>query len=172
MDRGWHWLQIRWYFELSSNEWLMFYCEILELLNFSVTSPSINNKEMSSAAAKKLEQELSSELPQFMHTEIIYTLRRLLPADLKVMYVGSGENEDPVTPNPFCSDWECTPHQEKGGVRVTRYITFNWWVLLFLLSSILIFIHPVIQSHVGDVATVSILHEKQHLWHSQEYWLL
>jgi hypothetical protein len=99
---------------------------IVEFCNVSVTSPSTRNKEKSSAAAKKLEQELSSELPQFTHTEIVYTLQRLLPADLKVMYVGPGRNEDPVTPNPFCSDWECTPHPEKGGVRVTSYITFNW----------------------------------------------
>jgi len=104
----------------------------VKLLNFSATAPSINNKEKSSAAAKKLEQELSSELPQFMHTEIVYTLRRLLPADLKVMYVGPGENEDVITPNPFCSDWECTPHPDKGGVRVTPYITFNWCVLQYV----------------------------------------
>jgi hypothetical protein len=106
---------------------MRFYCaEVLKLLNFSATLPTINDKEKSCGAAKKLEQELSSELPQFMHTEIVYTLQRLLPADLKVMYVGPGRNEDIVTPNPFCSDWECTPHPEKGGVRVTRYITFNW----------------------------------------------
>jgi len=94
----------------------------VKLLNFSATAPSINNKEKSSASAKK---ELSSELPQFMHTEIVYTLRRLLPADLKVMYVGLGENEDVITPNPFCSDCstECTPHPDKGGVWVTPYIT-------------------------------------------------
>lgn len=99
---------------------------MLKLINFSATSPSVNNKEKSSAAAKKLEQELSSDLPQFMHTEIVYTLQRLLPADLKVMYVGPGRNEDRITPNPFCSDWECTPHPTKGGVRVSPFITFNW----------------------------------------------
>lgn len=99
--------------------------ERLLSLRLEATAPNINSKEKSSAAAKKLEQELSSELPQFMHTEIVYTLRRLLPADLKVTYVGPGENEDVITPNPFCSDWKCTPHPDKGGVRVTPYITFN-----------------------------------------------
>jgi hypothetical protein len=98
----------------------------VKLLNFPATAPNINSKEKSLVAAKKLEQELSSELPQFMHTEIVYTLRRLLPADLKVMYVGPGANEDLITPNPFCSDWECRPHPDRGGVRVTPYITFNW----------------------------------------------
>ncbi|XP_033607605.1 probable ATP-dependent RNA helicase DHX34 isoform X2 [Cryptotermes secundus] len=105
---------------LLRNKW-----EQLLNLRLEATSPSVNNKEKLSAAAKKLEQELSSDLPQFMHTEIVYTLRRLLPADLKVMYVGPGENEDLITPNPFSSDWECTPHPKKGGVRVTPYITFN-----------------------------------------------
>jgi hypothetical protein len=98
----------------------------VKLLNFSATAPNIKSKEKSSAAAKKLEQELSSELPQFMHTEIVYTLQRLLPADIKVIYVGPGENEDVITPNPFCSDWECTTHPDKGGVQVTPYITYNW----------------------------------------------
>jgi hypothetical protein len=105
---------------------MFYYVGMLKLIHFPATSPSVNNKEKSSAAVKKLEQELSSDLPQFMHTEIVYTLRRLLPADLKVMYVGPGRNEELIAPNPFSSDWECTPHPKKGGVRVSPFITFNW----------------------------------------------
>ncbi|PSN45175.1 putative ATP-dependent RNA helicase DHX34 [Blattella germanica] len=77
------------------NKW-----ERLLNLRLEGTTPSITNQEKSSAEAKKLEQELSSELPQFMHTEIVYTLRRLLYADLKTMYVGPEENSEPVIPNP------------------------------------------------------------------------
>ncbi|KAJ4441064.1 hypothetical protein ANN_10914 [Periplaneta americana] len=93
-------------------------------LRLEATQPNVINQEKACAVAKSLEEDLSSELPQFMHTEIVYTLRRLLPADLKIIYVGPGKNEEPVTPNPFL-DWESIPHPSKGGVRVTPYITFN-----------------------------------------------
>lgn len=61
-----------------------------------------------------------------MHTTVPYTIKRLLPADLKTIYVGSGENYIEVLPNPFQSDFECEGHSIKGGVRLTSNITFNW----------------------------------------------
>lgn len=61
-----------------------------------------------------------------MHTTIPYTLKRLLPADLKAIYVGNGENCVSVDPNPFQSDFEVIPNVVKGGVRLTNAITYNW----------------------------------------------
>lgn len=61
-----------------------------------------------------------------MHTTVPYTLKRLLPADLKTIYVGCGENNILIDPNPFQSDFVVIPNSIKGGVHVTNTITYNW----------------------------------------------
>lgn len=61
-----------------------------------------------------------------MHTTVPYTLKRLLPADLKTIYVESDENNILISPNPFQSDFVAVPNSIKGGVRVTNTITYNW----------------------------------------------
>lgn len=61
-----------------------------------------------------------------MHTSCPYTIRRLLPADLKIMYYGREENAVDVNSNPFEENFECVPHEIKGGVRLTNFITYSW----------------------------------------------
>ncbi|XP_017888997.1 probable ATP-dependent RNA helicase DHX34 [Ceratina calcarata] len=73
----------------------------------------------------EIEYSLTQELIEYMHTTVPYTLKRLLPADLKTIYVGNDENKAVVDPNPFQSDFEIIPHPMKGGVRVTNAITYN-----------------------------------------------
>lgn len=63
-----------------------------------------------------------------MHTTVPYTLKRLLPADLKIIYVGNGKNNILIDPNPFQSDFIITPNSVKGGVHVSNIITYNWYV--------------------------------------------
>lgn len=74
----------------------------------------------------EIEQSLTRELIEYMHTTVPYTLKRLLPADLKMIYVNSGNNNTSIEPNPFQSDFKSTPNVKKGGVRVTDSITYNW----------------------------------------------
>lgn len=61
-----------------------------------------------------------------MRTEIVYSVKRLLAADLQVMYVGCGYNEIPITPNPFQSDFEAHSNTTVGGMQVTTRITYDW----------------------------------------------
>lgn len=74
----------------------------------------------------KVEQSLTQELIEYMHTTIPYTIKRLLPADLKMIYVGNGNNGTSIKPNPFQSDFESIPNVIKGGAYVTDSITYNW----------------------------------------------
>lgn len=73
-----------------------------------------------------LEYELSKGLIDFMHTSVPYTIKRLLVGDLKSIYVEGEENFMTITPNPFETDFECQSNSKKGGVRLTKNITFNW----------------------------------------------
>lgn len=67
---------------------------------------------------------------QFMNAEIGYTVKRLLAADQKVMYEGpSGEPVSFTGPNPFSDDWTVCEDDKFGGLRLSPYLTYDWWAL-------------------------------------------
>lgn len=62
-----------------------------------------------------------------MNAEIGYTIKRLLAADQKVMYVGpSGEEISFTGPNPFSDDWRVCEDDKYGGLRLSPYLTYDW----------------------------------------------
>lgn len=93
------------------------------LLNQRLQDPNTNDSEKQDFS--EIEYTLTQELIDYMHTTIPYTLKRLLPADLKTMYTGSNENNISIDPNPFQSDFAVIPNLIKGGVYVTNIITYN-----------------------------------------------
>lgn len=61
-----------------------------------------------------------------MNTEVVYTLKRLLPADLKTMYVRSEGDRLTVDPNPFAAgDFVTSAKETKGGVWLTENICYG-----------------------------------------------
>ncbi|KAK3910448.1 putative ATP-dependent RNA helicase DHX34 [Frankliniella fusca] len=72
-----------------------------------------------------LEQKLTEEIILFMRSEVVYSIKRLLAADLKVMYVGMSYNEEIISPNPFQEEFEAHPNSSIGGMQVTSRITYN-----------------------------------------------
>lgn len=72
-----------------------------------------------------VERSLTRELIEYMYTTLPYTIKRLLPADLKSVYVGAGNNDASVQPNPFQADYSSAPNAAKGGVHVTGNVTYN-----------------------------------------------
>lgn len=83
------------------------------------------------AEASRLSAHLASELPRLLHTEITYSLSRLLAADRKILFLGPGVNDIHVEPNPFLPPSLATntfvpePHLRKGGVRLTPFLTYG-----------------------------------------------
>jgi ATP-dependent RNA helicase DHX34 len=71
--------------------------------------------------------DLERDLCKFMHSDINYTIKRLLPADLKTLYHGDTNNIEHLilNPNPFCETFECIGNDVKGGVFVTENITYG-----------------------------------------------
>ena len=87
---------------------------------------------------EELETKLSRGLIEFMNTETLFSIRRLLPGDLKVMYtnqMGSDSNAGPLPvqqeENPFEFDqndstkFKITSNDKKGGVYLTNYVTYD-----------------------------------------------
>ncbi|XP_031621594.1 probable ATP-dependent RNA helicase DHX34 [Contarinia nasturtii] len=98
----------------------------LESMTKSVESELATDKRQ--VESKKLENELWSNLATFMNSEILYTIKRLLPADLKTLYVGPMDDYSELLsqfkPNPFADDFECTPNDVKGGIQITDNILY------------------------------------------------
>lgn len=98
--------------------------DILENKNLDNEMKKINE------ILKKLEQKLSQAVISFMNCEVVYTVKRLLPGDLKIMYNQSFEEQEEMmracTPNPFNETFDCVADEKKGGIRVTTYINFGW----------------------------------------------
>ncbi len=74
----------------------------------------------------KLEAKLSAGLMNFIHTEVVFSVKRLLPGDLKVMYYGLDRGLDvEVDENPFGDQEEVRPNETKGGLMLNDYLTYN-----------------------------------------------
>ncbi|XP_049871355.1 probable ATP-dependent RNA helicase DHX34 [Pectinophora gossypiella] len=74
---------------------------------------------------EELQHDLSCDISAYMSAEVYYTIKRLLPGDLKVLYYGADETHPSIDPNPFEEKFECRPHDKKGGVYVTDNVVYN-----------------------------------------------
>uniref|UniRef100_A0A1B0GQ33 DEAD-box helicase OB fold domain-containing protein n=1 Tax=Phlebotomus papatasi TaxID=29031 RepID=A0A1B0GQ33_PHLPP len=98
--------------------------EKLKVLTESVDEP----KKPPGPEFEKLELELWDDLTLFMNSNVYYTIKRLLTADLKGLFRGkSPEDEDPVAlePNPFAETKESYMNGERGGFYVTDNIIYG-----------------------------------------------
>lgn len=98
-----------------------------ELLQMKLTDTSAQVRDDSKhrAVQAALETRLSRGLVEFIHNKTVFSMKRLLAADIKVAYVGPGRNMDCVDGNPFQGQAEPLPHLKKGGVRMTSNVTYN-----------------------------------------------
>uniref|UniRef100_A0A182Q8L6 RNA helicase n=1 Tax=Anopheles farauti TaxID=69004 RepID=A0A182Q8L6_9DIPT len=108
-----------------------------KLKALTVTADGELTKMERNVSIEQMNRELWSNLAQFMNTEVCYTIKKLLPADLKSLYKGpqtSGEDEDGdedeqrmelPDPNPFAEDFQPVHNEAKGGVHLTENITYG-----------------------------------------------
>lgn len=99
----------------------------LRLLNLKLDDAvsTIKNDDNAKLEQQRLETSLSTGLIDFLHNETIYSVKRLLPADIKVAYVGRGLGFFEDKKNPFEREVDPTRHPVKGGMVLTEHITYN-----------------------------------------------
>ncbi|XP_058801679.1 probable ATP-dependent RNA helicase DHX34 [Phymastichus coffea] len=95
------------------------------LLNLKLQDKSNMSSEDKKENIEEIEYELNKGLVEFMHTSVPYTVNRLLVAHLKNIYVRGDQNSTIINTNPFSTDFEVVPHEKKGGIRLTKQITYN-----------------------------------------------
>jgi len=99
----------------------------LKLLNLKLdmTINTVRNDNASLVNQHELESQLSKNLIDFVHNETVYSIKRLLPADLKVAYVGRNFGVLTDIKNPFEPEFSPKPHDEKGGMMLTANVNYN-----------------------------------------------
>uniref|UniRef100_A0A1A9WXX5 ATP-dependent RNA helicase DHX34 n=1 Tax=Glossina brevipalpis TaxID=37001 RepID=A0A1A9WXX5_9MUSC len=72
------------------------------------------------------EKDLWHDLVDFICTPVAYSIKRLLPADQKTLYTHrSLEIGDKFKRNPFATDYEITPNDERGGLNVSENVVYG-----------------------------------------------
>lgn len=94
-------------------------------MKLSDTSAQVRDDERHRAEMNTLEAKLSRGLVEFVHNTTVFSIKRLLPADLKVLYVGAGRNIETLEANPLGEDFGPSPHLTKGGMRLSANVTHN-----------------------------------------------
>lgn len=94
-----------------------------------LVTQKLTESQIENAAKSRDFEQLERELANFMSCEIFYTIKRLLPADLKTLYKGLREENYEsllLDPNPFSESFTCILNDVKGGVFVTENISYGW----------------------------------------------
>lgn len=100
-----------------------------EPLDYSSIDESNRRKEK----AKILENILKKKLSEFLDSSVLYSLRRVLPAELNTIYVKNYNTKTESTENELLKQLSATSNTEKpvlnetkGGYKITEYLNYNW----------------------------------------------
>ncbi len=92
-----------------------------------------NDRPVRSPEVRKMQTQLVKSIYSFIDVEILHSVRRLLAADTKRLYVGKRDEQIPINEQiksiqPFkcLQENEYSVHPIKGGIQVTPYFTYNW----------------------------------------------
>ena len=92
-----------------------------------LSSSEIEEKEYK---MRNLTKNLKKKLVQFLDSDIVYSLRRMLPADVASVYISKYNNKSDDEQNAeleFLNKFEkFEENKEKGGYKITDYLTYNW----------------------------------------------
>ncbi|XP_037805947.1 probable ATP-dependent RNA helicase DHX34 [Lucilia sericata] len=85
------------------------------------------NRKSSSKSNTYTEEDLWHKLIELMSANVPYTIKRLLPADLKNIYNHEtpADVEEKFKTNPFDKDYEITINLEKGGINISENVVYN-----------------------------------------------
>ncbi|XP_054718318.1 probable ATP-dependent RNA helicase DHX34 [Uloborus diversus] len=83
------------------------------------------DKEEKSAEIQKMGQKIYNLIADFFHTEVIFSVRRLLAADVKNIYVGPQDGNVAVAVGLLSESSDAVEDPVKGGLKIKNYLTYN-----------------------------------------------
>ncbi|XP_045216497.2 probable ATP-dependent RNA helicase DHX34 [Mercenaria mercenaria] len=91
-------------------------------LRLEDTFLSMESERRISQRARKLERMLASKLTEFLSSDVRYTLRRVLAAEMKNVYIRADRSGEEIK-DVFHTSTESKPHPTKGGLIINEYLT-------------------------------------------------
>ena len=94
----------------------------------ALSSAEIEEKEYK---MRNLTNNLKKKLVEFLDSDIIYSIKRMLPADIASIYISKynskTNNDEQKVELEFLNKFEkFEENKETGGYKVTDYLTYNW----------------------------------------------
>lgn len=133
------WLELRFVDTAAAQSLLLKACQLRYRWNDLLMVRLDPNRPLKEKDIQKLEQkmkrmqrELHYDLIAFTQTQILYTIKRLLAADLKVIYQGHDpeaetRNEEIRNDiNPFWPEFRSVVHPRKGGLQMADFLVYGW----------------------------------------------
>lgn len=81
---------------------------------------------------KRMQKDLHYDLIAFTQTQTLYTIKRLLAADLKIIYRGCAledagipDEKNPSEINPFWPEFLAVTHPRKGGIQMADFLVYG-----------------------------------------------
>ncbi|XP_063433122.1 probable ATP-dependent RNA helicase DHX34 isoform X3 [Mytilus trossulus] len=96
-------------------------------LRLQDTFKSFNSEKKINPRARKLEKILAEKLSEFLSSDVLYAVRRVMTAEMKYVYKGPGrvdENSD-LPSGLFMSNMKNDIHPVKGGIQINDYLCHN-----------------------------------------------
>lgn len=137
-----NWIEVQFATALTGEKFLLKVCSIRsiweKLLDKRLQGRQVNKEEsryqrmintifLLGDSMGRIDEDLMDLILQLLRADICYTIRRLLPADRKVAYVGRQPESDLPLPsdNPFYEEFAIVRNEYYGGIRVTPYLTYD-----------------------------------------------
>jgi ATP-dependent RNA helicase DHX34 len=104
---------------------------IEKLFQLRLNENQSENAKNAEYQAAKLERTLKKKLTGFLDSDVTYSLRRVLPAELNKIYINkyaSPSDNESKSSLPKCLEGFNTNNeidQVKGGLKITEYLTYN-----------------------------------------------
>lgn len=89
-----------------------------------------------------------------MQAEILYSYKRLLAVDLKLIY-SKCETTPPAGVNPFLADFDMVADTTVGGIKLTPYLTYDWSVCILCTEYSPFFSPPFIYFFLATILSSS-----------------
>lgn len=132
-----NWIELRFVEPSAAQSLLLRACKLRhrwnELLSLRLDEETKPKKEKElkefERKIKHKQRDLQYDLVQFTQAQVLYTIKRLLAADLKVIYHGETVTVDnPIEGvNPFWPEYQPVIHQRKGGFQMADFLVYGWY---------------------------------------------
>ncbi|XP_013379582.1 probable ATP-dependent RNA helicase DHX34, partial [Lingula anatina] len=104
--------------------------ELLKMkLQDTINKKEQDEKDKFNPKFRKLERLLAGKLTSFLDSKVVYSIRRVLAAELQHLYLGPSEDvkggDDVISDIMKFSTLGGDPHPVKGGIQVKEYLVYN-----------------------------------------------